>query len=360
MLLRMKTIALIFSVVLLISVMLIACEADEPTGTPAPTTVPPATPTSVPTAVPTIAPTSAPTPSISLPGPIATPSGAATLGVEGDGRDPADYSDDELLVIAQALADEFFAAIQEEPEPNLEQAKATYSSHCQPEDDEAFAAQIEGLLGLMEGGFSVELVAVERESDNAALTLSFATIGGSLVRNEPSLMIFEDGRWVDNDCEAGRAAFYGTGDSGAGETTESNILDLPTVPDVPLPELGDDPADHTDEEIALSAEAIINSMLRAMFAQPEPNLAGMRSSFVPECQTVTDNVLTELAAGFKDAFDGQAETIEYNVDSVERIDDDQAWVTTIISADGIPVVETEPSLHAFEDGQWRHVECIDT
>ena len=355
----MKTILPFFIVVLLMSAVLIACASDESTATPIPATVPSATPTSVPTAIPTNAPTSTPAFNPSLPLPNPTPTGASPLGVEGDGREPADYSDDELLEIAQSLADEFFAAIQEEPEPNLERAKATYSSHCQPEDDEAFAAQADGLLGLMESGFSVELVAVERESDNAALTLSFATIGGSLVRNEPSLMIFEDGRWVDSDCEAGRAAFYGTGDGGAGETTESNMLDLPTVPDVPFPELSDDPAEHTDEEIALSAEAILNSMARAMFAQPEPDLAEMRLSFVSDCQTDTDDVLTDLAAGFRDVFANEAETIEHNVDSVERIDDDQAWVTAIISVDGIPVVEIEPSLHVFEDGQWRQADCID-
>ena len=135
------------------------------------------------------------------------------------------------------------------------------------------------------------------------------------------------------------------------------------MPDFPLPILSNSPAEHTNEKIARSAEAVLNSLFRAMFSQPEPDVDAINAAFVAECQSVPDDVLAEIGAGFaefRDGFAGEAETMAYSVDGVERTDDDEVWVTVSLIVDGTLVIGTELFLHAFEDGQWRHVECIDT
>ena len=328
---------------------IMACADEDPTPSPEPTpdvAVEPS-PMNTPVAAPTPSPTSI---SVGLP---VRPT--ATI----ESRNPADYSDEELVQLAQGLIDEFYAAVQAEPEPDLERAKATYSSHCQPDDDAAFEEQIEGLLGLLEGGdLSFEVITVERLSDESFLTFGFANVGGQIARTEPSLMIFEDGQWVDSDCPAGRlaAGYEGGQESSQEEPTE--IVGLPTVPDIPHPALSDDPTEHTDEQVLESSKAVINDFLRAMLAQPEPDIATMRGAFTAECASGADEIMAQTAAGFREAFASAGQTAAFFTQDLDRVDGHSALIGATLEIDGVPVIETVPALHVFEDGKWLQAECL--
>ena len=51
---------------------------------------------------------------------------------------------------------------------------------------------------------AAEVVAAERLADHGMLVFTFVTADGALPRTEAHLVVFEGGRWVNNDCE-GRA-----------------------------------------------------------------------------------------------------------------------------------------------------------
>lgn len=243
----------------------------------------------------------------------------------------------------------------------MERAKSIYSLHCQPESDELFAAQIEALLGLMGDDFSTEVITVERESDTAFLVFTLSVIGGTIIRSEPSLTIFENGRWVDNDCAAGRAAF-GYLDEPEDEPEPSIAIafeegDLPVVREVPFPTLSNDPATHTDEEIASSAEAIINAFWRGMFAVPDPDLEAMAETITIECRDSVMEMITPDLDNLRWAYAYEGETAWSEVTGVQRVDDTSALVEALFSLDDVPLIEMVPALHVFEDGQWRQAEC---
>ena len=170
---------------------LTACAQATPTPAPSPTPTPPPAHALRVTATPTPVPTAAPTPL-------------------GSSREASDYTEDEIAEAAGALHREFTDAINRRPGPDLQRAKATYSEACQP-DDEEFATQIDSLLALLDGReLSIEVIAASRlpDHDDAAIIAAFPLLDGErLFGLTRSLAVFENGRWLDSDCEEGRAAF---------------------------------------------------------------------------------------------------------------------------------------------------------
>ena len=184
------------------TVTLAPTEAPEPTPTPKPTATQTPTPTAAHTPLPTATPDQedALTPS---PTPIPT------------GRSAAGYTDEELSEISSAMINEFMDAIKSQPEPDLERAMATYSPDCQPNPAE-FARQVAQLLAFLgEGEFSVEVLGVMRlpEFEEAAIVASIARLDGeNLGGLTRSLMVYENGRWLDSDCEEARTKYLGPED----------------------------------------------------------------------------------------------------------------------------------------------------
>ena len=164
-----------------------------------------------------------------------------------DRKEAADYSEDEIAEIALALNCEFFEAINHQPEPDLERAMATYSSICQP-DKEEFAAQVDALLEVFEGKeFSFEVVAATRLPgfDDAVVVLAFALLNRERLSGATrSLLVFEGGRWLDNDCEEGRTMFIGhhqdyayAGPDSDGSGVTVREMPTPTPSPAPAPAL---------------------------------------------------------------------------------------------------------------------------
>ena len=139
---------------------------------------------------------------------------------------------------------------------------------------------------------------------------------------------------------------------------EPELLELPHVPDYPLPALTNNPAEHTLEQIARSDEALTLELWRALLAQPEPDLQAAAFHAHSECQSnmqadLTEESVLEIRSSFDSAFD----LIDYVVTGVARIDDTQAWVKGHLFFDGYPRFEIAPGLLAFENGQWRDAAC---
>lgn len=286
------------------------------------------------------------------------------------GKTPADYTSDDLREIAIAITQEFYAAITSQPEPDLSRAKKTYSEACQPEDDNEFAAQIDALLELLDGKqLSVEVLDVARlpDTDDAVIALSIVLIDGERVAGATrSLIVFENGRWVDSDCDVGRALVIGGGSSGGVATPAPAQPAATAAPSTssPLPPIASstvfvtegDPGDHTDEQIARSVEAVTIAAWRALLADPPLDMKAIRGLSVQSCQEQTDEELIEFAKTMRSQI-GDSE-IENVVQAVERIDRTRAWTSGHVEMDGIIFSEVTPTLVAFEDGQWRDADCL--
>ena len=344
--------------------------AAEPTAsTTRPQTVVPATATPQqmsPTPVPATAtpvPTATPIP------PTPTPAPRAILQA-APGKTPADYTADDLRKIAIAITQEFYAAITSQPEPDLSRDKKTYSEACQPEDDDEFAAQIDALLELLDGRqLSVEVLDVVRlpDTDDAVIALSIGLIDGERVAGATrSLIVFENGRWVDSDCDAGRALVIGGGSSGgvatpapaqpAATAAPSTSSPLPSIASATVFVAEGDPGDHTDEQIARSVEYVTKAAWLALLADPPLDMEAIRGLSVQSCQEQTDEELIEFAKTMRSQI-GDSE-VENVVQAVERVDRTRAWTSGHVEMDGIIFSEVTPTLVAFEDGQWRDADCL--
>ena len=378
---------------LLAAALLSACD-DEPlptsttelTNTPTPTLTPIETPIptdaltptdkpmpiSSPTATftpsPGTTPKSSPSPTTPSPQPVETqvpskltPSTTPTptSQVVGENRYAADYTEDEIAEIASALIREFLDAIKSQPGPDLERAKATYSAVCQPGDEEQFAAQVDSLLETFEGKeLSVDIIAAGRldDHDDAVIVLSFLLVDGERVFGATrSLLVFENGHWLDGDCEESRALFLGPetdqedGDDDS-DGSEVTVQETPTPRHTPVA-LGDNPADHTDEEIARSVEWVTNDGWEAALEESGPDIDSMRGISVAECRTEADGLRQQLE-------EVGATRIWIEVQGVERIDDHRAWVTGTLNFGDLLALPGPPFLAMFEDGQWRDGECL--
>ena len=260
-----------------------------------------------------------------------------------------------------------FSGINSHHKPDLARAKATYSTACQPDDEEEFAAQVDGLLDLFRTGeLSVDVVAATRlpGHDDAAIVLTFPLLDGERTSGATrSLIVFENARWLDSDCEEGRAMFLGSepddadrdGDSDGSEDTDQ---ETPTPTHRPIV-LGDNPADHTNEEIARSVEWVGNDSWEAALEEPEPDIDRIRAISVAECLTGTDKELTEAADAVRQQLeDLDATRIWIEVQGIERVDDSRAWFVGTIYLDDFSFELGAPSLVIFEDGQWRDGECL--
>ena len=142
---------------------------DSATGTQAPATASPST--FLLSLSPTLTPTSID---------VETPS------------DASDYADDELPGIAQLLVDDFYGS-------DFERAAAASSSFCRPGN----AGELTAMRG---SALTAEVVAVERIANHGMIVFTFITADDTPPRTEAHLVVFEGGRWVSNDCDAGRAA----------------------------------------------------------------------------------------------------------------------------------------------------------
>ncbi len=318
-------------------------QATEPTAAPAAiqAAVPTPTPSAVPTAPPTATPTTEPT---------HTP--APPTRVLGD--DPADYTDEDILLAAKALYREFIDAIMTEPEPDLKRAKAIYSEACQPDDDDVFAKQVDAVMELLGDPVTkLDITMALRLRDDAALTVSTLKIGDGPGGVTRSLIVFENGRWLDSDCDAGRAA---AGVFPYDEDYQESAVAGPSPVPAPVT-LSADPADHSDEEIARSVEALHRAGWRAMLAQPQPDLDGMRAMSIEECRVETDEELIQIAASSKPESEIADAAINFRVTGVERVDDRHAWTTILTELEGFVIPGSTMSLVVFEDGQWRDGQC---
>ena len=329
---------LVSAIALAISV-LVACGGDETSTTPADSSTPQTAPTAA--SVPATA-----APATARPQPTATPAPTRTP-LPPQGRAAADYTEDELADIAVDLTREFYEAVTTVPVPDLERAMATYSEACQPADRAEFAQQIEATIDFFDGReLTIQVLAATRlpNTDEAALILAIG-----LLDDEPasgatrSLLVFENGRWFDGECPAARAQFLGP-ESGAQSTP---------VPDM---RLSDNPAEHTEEQIAHSVEFANQAAWSALLSDPPIDLNAVRGLAISECQIETDEDLSQVAA-MMSAQVGDS-TIVTVIIGVQRLDDTRAWTSGQLELDGIPVAEVPPSLVAFEDGRWRDASCL--
>ncbi len=315
----------------------IAC-SEEPTPTPAPTATP--TPTAAPT--PTASPTATPPPT-ATPTPTAEPTPTPTPVVNESA-----FGKDAPLEGAQEMTRLYMEALFATP-PDFEAAQVLFAEVCRPSREE-FLEQVEGLASLPEGTeFSMQVLGTGTipGRDDAIMVQSLPRIDGVPIAVPESLMIFENGRWVDADCEAGRKLVFDT------HTFDPAEVFAPHSPMLPSPE--DGPAEQTEEDIARSFEWVTAEGWRAAFAV-EPDLHRIRGQTIGACQTETDQELVELFTQGRGAFAG-VETIEIQVLGVERVDEGQAWVNVLFTLDGVPDVPSL-SLAVFEDGQWRLGDCL--
>lgn len=329
-----RTLSVLFTCLLTVG-LFTAC-GEEPTPTPVPTATPTATATPSPSA--TATPTPVPTPTAT-----STPAKAAP-----------DYTEDEIIEASEALFETFLEALHATPF-DTEAVNSTYAEACKLPDQELAAAlgQLFAVLG--EAQLSMAISSVERVAgrDDAVFIVAQLLVNGVPLRDStPSLTIFENGRWVDADCAAGRDLIL---------TSEIDAPQLPNLPEIVTPgtpaepALSQDPAEHTDEEIARSLEWVQAEGFRAALT-PQPDPERMRSPSIAACSIETEEQMIDLAMQARQAFAG-FETIEVRVLGVERIDEDRAWFTGLFAFDGIPDVPTL-ALSVFEDGHWRDAECL--
>ncbi len=263
----------------------------------------------------------------------------------------ADYTPDELVREIEKLHSEFFAAVRNEPEPDIERAKATLSKFCQP-DEEEYAKRVGRLRNLLSRGLdlSVNVIAVTRlpERDDAAIALTSLLISGEQVFPATrSLMVFEDGRWIDGDCEEARAQMLG-------EDFDADFMHSSISASVSL---SDNPADHTEEQIARSFEYVNKIALTSLLYDSPVDMEAVRAQSIKECQSETDEEIIELSKDLRERT-GYSQ-LDVRTVGVLRLDDTRAWVSGHIEVDGTPFIyESTPSLVTFEDGQWRRADCL--
>ena len=121
---------------------------------------------------------------------------------------PAEHSIEDIARIARTIPEEFFGAVLAQ-EPNLDRALETYAAACRPTREE-FAATVEHLRRIYSDDRPVTAaVSVQRISDDKAWVTSQLRYQDKMINLEPNLVVFEDGRWRDCDCEQGRIAALG-------------------------------------------------------------------------------------------------------------------------------------------------------
>ncbi|MDE2836105.1 MAG: hypothetical protein OXL97_01150 [Chloroflexota bacterium] len=106
----------------------------------------------------------------------------------------------------------FLEAVSATP-PDFEAAQALYAEVCTPSTEE-IANAVETLGNAFLGEFSIHVLAATRLSgrDDAVVLLSVPQLDGQPISGAThSLMVFENGRWVDADCEAARALVMSDG-----------------------------------------------------------------------------------------------------------------------------------------------------
>ena len=120
--------------------------------------------------------------------------------------------------------------------------------------------------------------------------------------------------------------------------------------------LSGNPAEHTDEQIARSVEAVNQAAWNAMLSDSGIDLEAVRGLNIKQCQRESDEELIETSEVLRTRF-GDSE-FTTTVLGVERLDDNRAWTTGQLEIGNSVVAEVPPSLVAFEDGQWRAAECL--
>ena len=198
----------------------------------------------------------------------ATPTVADTPGptVIIGARDPGDYTDEELAEIATNLGEEFLDAIKAEPGPDLERAMATYSEACQPDPDE-FTAQVDQLLILLQlGELTNEIMAVIRlpETSDAVIVSTWPRLSGENIAGiTRSLMVYENGRWLDSDCDQARAKYLSIEEPITSMTEPAAIATA--VPEISPtrrpPVIASLETENTADPLSLSAGGAHNCML---------------------------------------------------------------------------------------------------
>ena len=275
---------------------------------------------------------------LSLP-PTLTP---ASIDVETP-SDASDYADDELPGIAQLLVDDFYGS-------DFERAAEASSSFCRP-------GNAGELTAMRESAPAAEVVAVERIANHGMIVFTLITADDTPPRTEAHLVVFEGGRWVNNDCDAGRAAVaFGlrlipADEDAAGEDT------FPTLSKPRFPELRDTPAEHSNELIARSAEASLTARVSIELAVPHPDLAAMRAIGDASCQSVVDEDLARMASETRKTLTNVSYSFRYHVNAVERIDANRAWVSALKVVDGDLRDPTPPTLFTYWKGRWRMADC---
>ena len=208
--------------VLLILFTAMACSQQPPE--PAATLVATATarvePTpSIPAATPsTDAPTAATTP-ISTSTPEVVPAASTAIRQsESDGfsDDSADYTNEQISAIVQEELALFVANVLSD-DPDLDELMARRAQVCRPDVNGA-PDQYEGLRELFSSvNVELKVIGVERiEHDLAWVTID-VTMDGSPIPQFLSLVlyVFEEGRWREAHCPAGRATYLSIANSGA-------------------------------------------------------------------------------------------------------------------------------------------------
>ena len=208
--------------VLLILFTAMACgqQPPEPAATLAATATAtaPSTP-SIPAATPsTDAPTAATTP-ISTSTPEVVPADSAAIRQsESDGfsDDSGDYTNEQISAIVQEELALFVANVLSD-DPDLDELMARRTQVCRPDVDGA-PDQYEGLRELFSSvNVALKVIGVERiEHDLAWVTID-VTMDGSPIPQFLSLVlyVFEEGRWREAHCPAGRATYLSIANSGA-------------------------------------------------------------------------------------------------------------------------------------------------
>ena len=140
---------------------------------------------------------------------------------------------------------------------------------------------------------------------------------------------------------------------------ESGLKELPYVPEYTLPVLTNSPAEHTNEEIARSAEAVLNSHLAEAMEQPQPDYEAMAAGYASACIPDSD-ALGELADDYRFIVRVTSSKVAaYLVNGVQRIDGSRAWISVLpYFIKGNPGHGPLHWLSIFENGQWRIAWCM--
>ncbi len=210
--------------VLLILFAAMACSQQPPepaatlVATATATATAPSTP-SIPAATPSPgAPAIATTPtSVSTPEVVPAPDTAIRQS-ESDGfsDDSADYTNEQISAIVQEELASFVANVLSD-DPDLDELMARRAQVCRPDVDGA-PDQYEGLRELFSSvNVALKVIAVERMEDDLARVTIDVTMDGSPISRFLSLVlyVFEEGRWREAHCPAGRATYLSIANSGA-------------------------------------------------------------------------------------------------------------------------------------------------